>query len=59
MHICDYLHASFSYSVAESAVVCSTIRPADRLSYDSVAELLIMHVEKEADLYLLAEVAKL
>ena len=45
--------------MAESAVVCSTIRPAYRLSYDSVAELLLMHVEEEAELYLLAEVAKL
>lgn len=40
-------------------MVCSTIRPTYRLSYDSVAELLLMHVEEEAELYLLAEVAKL
>jgi exoribonuclease R len=45
--------------MAESEVVCSTIRPTYRLSYDSVAELLLMHVEEEAELYLLAEVANL
>lgn len=45
--------------MAENEVVCSTIRPTYRLSYDSVAELLLMHVEEEAELYLLAEVAKL
>ncbi|XP_024394538.1 ribonuclease II, chloroplastic/mitochondrial [Physcomitrium patens] len=45
-------------SIAESEVMCSTIKPTYRLSYDNAAELLSMNVEEEAELYLLAEVAK-
>lgn len=57
--MCNYLYAYFSNSMAESEVVYSTIRPTYRLSYDSAAELLVMHVEEEAELYFLAEVGKL
>ncbi|KAG0569483.1 hypothetical protein KC19_6G093600 [Ceratodon purpureus] len=45
-------------SIAESQVMCSTIRPTYRLSYDNALELLQMNVEEEADLYLLDEVAQ-
>ncbi|CAK9266221.1 unnamed protein product [Sphagnum jensenii] len=46
-------------SLAESEVVCSTIRPTYRLSYDNATELLSMNLKEEGDLHMLAEVANL
>lgn len=44
-------------SIAEYAVMNSTVRPTYRLSYDNVTELLLMEVPEEPELYLLAEAA--
>lgn len=52
------MYMCYHKSIAESQVMCSTIRPTYRLSYDNATELLQMNVEEEADLYLLDEVAK-
>ncbi|KAG6551326.1 hypothetical protein Mapa_007112 [Marchantia paleacea] len=46
-------------SIAEYAVMNSTIRPTYRMSYDNVTELLLMEVQEEPELYLLAEAATL
>ncbi|KAL3692670.1 hypothetical protein R1sor_006321 [Riccia sorocarpa] len=46
-------------SIAEYAVMNSIIRPTYRMSYDNVAELLLLEVPEEPELYLLAEAAKL
>ncbi|CAM6101170.1 unnamed protein product [Calypogeia fissa] len=44
-------------SIAEYSVMNSTICPTYKLSYDNVAELLLMYVDEEPELYLLAEAA--
>jgi hypothetical protein len=50
---------AWKISLAESEVVCSTIRPTYRLSYDNATELLSMNLKEEGDLHMLAEVANL